>query len=86
MDCPRSAVRMVVMAFVSDDHNAEAGEAAVREIVADVVLLNGTQGVQDLAVELGDKLAQLVSCAGNSQGKSRLLVWLEQGGRRPWWS
>jgi hypothetical protein len=32
-------VRMVVMVFVSDDHNAEAGEAAVREIVAHVVLL-----------------------------------------------
>jgi hypothetical protein len=60
MDCPRSAVRRVVMAFVSDDHNSEAGETAAREIIADVVLLNGTQGIQDLAFELGDKLAQLV--------------------------
>ena len=30
--------------------------------------------------------ARLVSCAVNPQGKSRLLVWLEQVGRRPWWS
>ena len=68
MDGPRSAVRRVVMAFVSDDHNAEAGEAAVREIVADVVLFDGTQGVQDLAVELADKLAQLVEQMAHERG------------------
>jgi hypothetical protein len=68
MDGPRSAVRRVVMAFVSDDHNAEAGGAAVREIVADVVLSDGTQGVQDLAVELGDKLAQLVEQMAYERG------------------
>jgi hypothetical protein len=40
------------MAVVSDDHNAEMGEAALREMVAGVGLIGGAEGLEELAVEL----------------------------------
>ena len=68
MDCPRSIVHRVVMAVVSDDHNAEVGEAALREIVAGVGLLGGAAGLEDLAVELASKVAELVERIATEQG------------------
>jgi hypothetical protein len=52
MDDPRCAVHRVAMAVVSDDNNAEVGEAAVRAIVGDVASIGGTDGLEGLAVEL----------------------------------
>ena len=68
MDCSRSIVHRVVMAVVSDDHNAEVGEAAVREMVAGVGLLGGAAGLEDLAVELASKVAELVERVATEQG------------------
>ena len=68
MDCPRSIVHRVVMAVVSDDHNAEVGEAALREIVAGVGLIGGAEGLEDLAVELASKVAELVERIAAEQG------------------
>ena len=48
------------MTVVSDDHNAEVGEAVLREIVAGVGLTGGARGLEDLAVELASKVAELV--------------------------
>ena len=44
MDYPRCVVPEAVMAVLSDDHNAEVGEAALRELVAGVALTGGTDG------------------------------------------
>jgi len=68
MDCPPSIVHRVIMAVVSDDHNAEVGEAAVREIVAGVGLIGGSEGLEDLAVELAFKVAELVERVAAEQG------------------
>jgi hypothetical protein len=68
MDCPRSIVHRVVLAVVSDDHNAEVGEAALREIVAGVGLFGGARGLEDLAVELASKVAELVERISTEQG------------------
>ena len=46
--------------MLSDDHSAEAGEAAVREIIAGVVQIGGTGALVDLAAELASKIAELV--------------------------
>jgi hypothetical protein len=68
MDDPRCAVHRVVMAVVSDDHNAEVGEAAVRAIVGDVASIGGTDGLEGLAVELGLKVAELVERVATEEG------------------
>ena len=41
------------------DHCAQAGEAALREVVARVALIEGSAGLQDLAVALTLKVAEL---------------------------
>ena len=46
--------------MLSDDHSAETGEAAVREIIAAVVQIGGTGALVDLATELASKIAELV--------------------------
>ena len=38
MDCPRSAAREALHVVLSDDHNAEAGDAALREVITRVAL------------------------------------------------
>jgi len=48
------------MAVVSDDHNAEVGEAVLRAIVGDVALIGGTDALEALAVELAFKVAELL--------------------------
>jgi hypothetical protein len=59
LDYPRSLAHEAVSAVLSDDHNAEAGEAALREIMARVDLVEGSAGLRDLAVELTLKVAEL---------------------------
>jgi delta 1-pyrroline-5-carboxylate dehydrogenase len=68
MDYSRCVVPEAVMAVLSDDHNAEVGEAALRELVAGVALTGGTDGLTDLAVELALKVAQLVERIATEEG------------------
>ena len=69
MDRPRCVVHEVVMAVVSDDHNADVREAAAREIVSGVGLIGGTDGLEeDLAVELALKIAELVERIATEEG------------------
>jgi hypothetical protein len=53
---------------LSDDHTAQAGEAALREIVARVDLIEGSAGLQDLAVELTLKVAELTERIAVAEG------------------
>ncbi len=46
-------------AVLSDDHNPQVGEAALRVIVARVAAVEGGEGLQRLAVDLALKLAEL---------------------------
>jgi hypothetical protein len=57
-----------VRALLSDDHNAEAGEAAVREIIAGVIQTGGTGALVDLTTELASKVAELVERAAGDRG------------------
>ena len=56
----RSVAVEAVRALLSDDHCAEAGEAAVREIIAGVIHAGGTGALVDLTAELASKVAELV--------------------------
>jgi hypothetical protein len=62
-----SEAQRAVMAVISDDHNAEAGEAALRQIVAMVSLIGGDEALEDLAVELALKVAELVEHIASDQ-------------------
>jgi len=55
-----SAAVEAVRALLSDDHSAEAGEAAVREIIAGVIQTGGAGALVDLTAELASKVAELV--------------------------
>jgi hypothetical protein len=57
-----------VRALLSDDHSAEAGEAAVRKIIAEVVRVGGTDALADLTAELVSKLAEMVERAACTRG------------------
>jgi hypothetical protein len=59
MDYPRCLAHEAVNAVLSDDHSAQAGEAALREIVAGVAAVEGCAGLERLAVELAFKVAEL---------------------------
>jgi hypothetical protein len=74
MDYPRLVLHEVVMAVVSDDHNAEVGEAAAREIVSGVALIGGSDGLEDLAVELALKVAELVERIAIEEGLAAIDV------------
>jgi hypothetical protein len=62
-----SEAQRAVMAVISDDHNAEAGEAALRQIVAMVSQIGGDEALEDLAVELALKVADLVEQIASDQ-------------------
>jgi hypothetical protein len=62
-----SEAQRAVMAVISDDHNAEAGEAALRRIVAAVSELGGPGALDDLTVELALKVAELVEQIASDQ-------------------
>jgi hypothetical protein len=68
MDDPRCAVQRMVMAVVSDDHNAEVGEAVLRAIVGDVASIGGTDALEALAVEFALKVAELVERIATEDG------------------
>jgi len=68
IDCSRSIAHRVIMALLSDDHDADVGEAAVRELVAGVGLIVGAAGLEELAVELASKVAELLKRIANEQG------------------
>jgi hypothetical protein len=51
--------REAVHAVLSDDHSAEAGDAALREIIARVASEEGEQGLQRLLFDIVLKLAEL---------------------------
>ena len=68
MDDPRCAVQRMVMAVVSDDHNAEVGETVLRAIVGEVASIGGTDGLEALAVELALKVAELVERIATEEG------------------
>jgi hypothetical protein len=57
-----------VRAVLSDDHSAEAGEAAVRQIIALVIETGGIGALADLTAELVSKLAELVERAATASG------------------
>ena len=59
MDYPRTVAREALFAVLSDDHNAEAGDAAAHEIIARVASEQGEHGLQRLAFDLVLKLAEL---------------------------
>jgi hypothetical protein len=53
--------------MVSDDHIAETREAAVREIVAEVVRIGGIEGLADLVLELSITVARSVEQIAQDQ-------------------
>ena len=53
--------------MVSGDHISEAGEAAVREIIAEVVETGGVEGLADLALELSVRVARSVEQIAQDQ-------------------
>jgi pimeloyl-ACP methyl ester carboxylesterase len=64
----RSIALEAVRALLSDDHSAEAGEAAARGIIAGVIQTGGTGALVDLATELASKVAELVERDGVDRG------------------
>ena len=48
-----------LQAVLSDDHNAQAGDAAAQEIIAQVATEQGEHGLQHLAFDRVLKLAEL---------------------------
>ena len=59
MDCFRGVAHEALRAVLSDDHSAEAGDAALREILARVALEQGEIGLQRYAFDVTLKLAEL---------------------------
>ena len=59
MDYHRSLAHEALIAVLSDDHNGQIGEAALRELVARVAAVEGTEGLQRITVDFALKLAEL---------------------------
>jgi hypothetical protein len=59
MDYHRCLAHEALNAVLSDDHNEQIGEAALRGIVARVAAIEGTEGLQRLTVDFALKLAEL---------------------------
>jgi hypothetical protein len=59
MDYHRSLAHEALNAVLSDDHNGQVGEAALRGIVARVAVVEGTEGLERLTVDFALKLAEL---------------------------
>ena len=58
------------MAAESSDQVTAAGDAAVREIVAGVASLGGTEGLTDLAADLAVGLAKLIKQVAAQEGRA----------------
>jgi hypothetical protein len=59
VDCARGAAREALHVVLSDDHCAEAGDAALREVIARVAAEEGEQRLQRLLFDVVLKRAQL---------------------------
>jgi hypothetical protein len=59
MDYHRCVAHEALNAVLSDDHNAQVVEAALRGIVARVAAGEGSEGLQRLTVDFAFKLAEL---------------------------
>ena len=59
MDYPCRLAYEALIAVLSDDHNGQVGEAALREIVARVAAVEGNDGLQRLTIDFALKLAEL---------------------------
>ena len=68
MDHLPFVVRDAITAVVSDDHNAEAGEAALRGIIAGAARIHGTDALTDLVVELARHLAESIKGEAGAKG------------------
>ena len=62
------------MTVQSNDQIAPVGDAAVREIVAGVASLGGTEGLMDLAADLAARLATLIEQVAAAQGRTAIDV------------
>ena len=52
----------------SHDHNARVGESTVREIVAAVASIGGTEGLSELGADLAVRLAALIEWMAAEEG------------------
>jgi hypothetical protein len=68
MNYPRCLAHEAVNAVLSDDHSAQAGEAALREIIARVALVEGSEGLKRLTAELVLKVAELTERIATAEG------------------
>ena len=62
------------MTVQSNDQIAPVGDAAVREMVAGVASLGGTEGLMDLAADLAARLAMLIEQVAGAQGRTAIDV------------
>ena len=62
------------MTVQSNDQIASVGDAAVREIVAGVASLGGTEGLMDLAADLAARLATLIEQVAAQEGRTAIDV------------
>jgi hypothetical protein len=66
--CVRRKVLEAMRAVLSDDHSYERGLAALRDLVDQVVLEEGTSGLGDLTVALSLELARALEEVAQEQG------------------
>jgi hypothetical protein len=66
--CVRRKVLEAMRAVLSDDHSYERGLAALRDLVDQVVLEEGTTGLGDLTVALSLELARALEEVAEEQG------------------
>jgi hypothetical protein len=66
--CVRRRVLEAMRAVLSDDHSYERGLAALRDLVDQVVLEEGTSGLGDLTVALSLELARALEEVAHEQG------------------
>ena len=66
--CVRRKVLEAMRAVLSDDHSYERGLAALRDLVDQVVLEEGTTGLGDLTVALSLELARALEEVAQEQG------------------
>ena len=77
MSIRRCTVRPVTgggMTVKSNDQIAQAGDAAITEIVAAVASIGGTEGLMDLAADLATALATLIEQVAAGQGRAAVDV------------
>ncbi len=66
--CVRRKVLEAMRAVLSDDHSYERGLAALRDLVDQVVLEEGTTGLGDLTVALSLELGRALEEVAEEQG------------------